>query len=271
MKKYWWLFLCTLLTLALVIGCDTKGEENDKEGKDAGVSFMATVLENNGSSLLVEPQLGSRELSSADKVVVYVGDKTALKKGENQKIAMTDIAVGQLVEIAYNGAIAESYPAQIHTSYHIKLMEHPVFLAEDENFRVRTYINQLILEENREITLYSTIEYIGSKDAITIWSGEPYFNYTIFDGQEYFSQGVTLSVLKATQLKKGEVYTLPFAKSGGFSQDDPKAEFWQQFYAEKELRLPKGDYTFRAYTDFALDEDLKEKVDLAVEFQVKVN
>jgi hypothetical protein len=146
-----------------------------------------------------------------------------------------------------------------------------VFEARNENFAIKTYIDKLEFNENEEIKLYSTIEYIGENESIRIWSGEPYFHYLIHDGSKYINDSVVLDVLKETVLKKGEVYTIPFAKSGGFTQEDPDAEFWEQYFAEKELKLPAGDYTFTAVTDFCLDMDQEEKVTLKTEFKVKVN
>ena len=71
MKKYLWVFLCSLLILTLITGCAGSERNEDQENKD-GVTFMAEVLENNGTSLLVEPQPGSKELSSADKIVIHI-------------------------------------------------------------------------------------------------------------------------------------------------------------------------------------------------------
>ena len=146
-----------------------------------------------------------------------------------------------------------------------------VFEARDENFAIKTYIDKLEFNEDEEIKMYSTIEYIGKNESIKIWSGEPYFHHLIHDGDKYINSGIVQDVLKETVLKKGEVYTIPFAKSGGFTQEDPDVKFWEKYFSEKELRLPAGDYTFTAVTDFYLDMDLKEKVTLGTEFKVKVN
>ncbi|AOY76806.1 hypothetical protein [Clostridium formicaceticum] len=146
-----------------------------------------------------------------------------------------------------------------------------IFTTEDENFLIKTYINKLDFKDNEEISMYSTIEYIGAEDSIMIWSGEPYFHYTIYNGQEYFNEGLTLDILKTTVLKKGEIYTIPFLKSSGYCENDPNASFWKNYYAEKELKLPKGKYFFTAYTDFSLDEEQVEKVVLKIEFEVKVD
>lgn len=145
-----------------------------------------------------------------------------------------------------------------------------VFEAGDENFAIKTYINKLEFDEGEEIKLHSTIEYIGENESIEIWSGEPYFHHLIHDGDKYINSDIVLGILKETVLKKGEVYTIPFSKSGGFTREDPDAEFWEKYFSEKELRLPTGDYTFTAVTDFCLDMDQEEKVTLRTEFKVKV-
>lgn len=263
MKKYFSLVICTMMLFASLTGCgnsEIKGE----------FSFIATVLENKESYLLVEPVEASTELGSADKIMVFIGDETLLES-QNVQITINDIETRRKVEISYNGGIAESYPAQINGCYKVKMLDYDTFTTEDENFQVKTYINKLKFKENEEISMYSTIEYIGEKDSITIWSGEPYFHYKIYNGQEHFNEGLTLDLLKKTVLNKGEIYTIPFSKSGGYSEDDHKADFWKHYYSEKELKLPKGKYSFTAYTDFSLNEKQVEKVTLKIEFEVKVS
>ena len=146
-----------------------------------------------------------------------------------------------------------------------------VFEARDQNFEVKTYIDKLEYDEDEEIEVYSTIEYIGENDSVKIWSGEPYFHHRIHDGSKFINSDIVLNVLKETVLKKGEVYTIPFSKSGGFTQEDPDIEFWEQYFSEEALKLPAGDYTFTAVTDFCLDMDQKEEVTVKTEFKVKVN
>lgn len=145
-----------------------------------------------------------------------------------------------------------------------------VFVAENEDFRIKTYIDKQEFNENEEIKLYSTLEYIGSQSGISIWSGDPYFHYDIYDGETYFNQGFTRDVLMETVLKKGEIYRMPFSKSGGWSEDDPKADLWREYFSEKELKLPKGKYVFSAYTAFSLDREQEDRVKLRIEFDVIV-
>ena len=65
--------------------------------------FVATILELNSTSALVQPVEGENELRSADKIHLGIAD-----------LGDIDAQVGSDVEIYYTGGIKESYPAQIH-------------------------------------------------------------------------------------------------------------------------------------------------------------
>jgi len=125
----------------------------------------------------------------------------------------------------------------------------------DGLFKVTLFIEDGVHTSKKHIDIFSTIEYVGNDDSIKIWHGLPYFNYTIFDGEHYYSEGITETILTHTVLKKGQVYTKPFSKSGGWSNNDPDAEYWESYYMDKELKLPPGKYTLVAYCDFGLSED----------------
>ncbi len=149
--------------------------------------------------------------------------------------------------------------------------EHETFTVEDKNFRVKTTISRLAFAKGEEIDLYSTIEYIGENESITIWSGDPYYHHTIYKGDQCINGEITHDVLKKTTLKKGEIVTIPFSKNGGFDEKDPDAEYLKQYFSEKELKLPEGEYVFAAKTAFTLDQEQKDRVILKNEFTVKVN
>ena len=87
-----------------------------------GSSFIANVLENTGNSLLVEPEKGSAELSSADKIIVDIR-AAALVDAADTEITISDLEAGKQVEIFYHGGIAESYPAQIQGCYRVRLLD----------------------------------------------------------------------------------------------------------------------------------------------------
>ncbi len=74
----------------------------DMEWENIEHSFIATVLEINGNSVLVEPVPGANELSSSDQISFGIKDMDIGAK------------VGDVVKVTYTGGIMESYPAQIN-------------------------------------------------------------------------------------------------------------------------------------------------------------
>ena len=76
-------------------------------------TFLATILEINNQTYLVEPVVGSNELKSSDQIIVPMKNMSPSPEPK----------VGDVIEITYDGSIAESYPAQITEVYGIKVVE----------------------------------------------------------------------------------------------------------------------------------------------------
>lgn len=68
-------------------------------------SFIATVLEINESSVLVEPVANEIERQSSDQISFGIQDLVDI-----------DAEVGSVVQVSYTGGIMETYPAQIHAT-----------------------------------------------------------------------------------------------------------------------------------------------------------
>ena len=108
--------LLLILTLSLILAvtaCRTssgRGSEVDENGK---ATFQATILEVRDGYYLVEPVDGSTELNSADLITVPITNINPSPEPE----------VGDVLEIEYDGSIAESYPAQITNVYSIRIVE----------------------------------------------------------------------------------------------------------------------------------------------------
>lgn len=98
----------------------------ETEKENVVCHFVATVLEINGSSVIVEPVEGEPERRSSDQITINTAD-------------LGDIGaqVGSDVDIYYNGEIMESYPAQIHA----------VKWAMAADLRHRTYTGQWLDKE----------------------------------------------------------------------------------------------------------------------------
>ena len=108
----------------IAVSVEVEGVEVRTADK-AEVTFQATILEIKDTCYLVEPVEGSQELKSADKITVPI-------KKLDQSL---EPEVGDVIEIKYNGEIAESYPAQITEVYDIKVMkEAEKLLLDKENF-----------------------------------------------------------------------------------------------------------------------------------------
>ena len=82
----------------------------DENGK---ATFQATILEIRDGYYLVDPVDGSTELKSANQITVPMTNKNLSPEPE----------VGDVLEIEYDGSIAESFPAQITNVYSIRIVE----------------------------------------------------------------------------------------------------------------------------------------------------
>ena len=115
MKKFYVLVLCLLVFSLLLTGCLDSARSDE-------VSFNAIVIENNQTHLLVEPEEGSSELSSADRITIAVS-KAVLLNSQDAEVGIADIKAGDRIQVFYNGVIAESYPAQINGCHKVKILE----------------------------------------------------------------------------------------------------------------------------------------------------
>lgn len=108
------------------------------------------------------------------------------------------------------------------------------------------------------IRIWGTLEYVGDNDTIEIWSGCPFMLFSISGGHDIDFGGVlggaTVDVLVSSVLERGRVYHFDYQKSGGWSTDDPNAEYWENFFGEEDLLLPVGEYTITLNGGFSLSE-----------------
>ena len=109
------LLLVLILSLMLAVtACGTSGGGGGSEADgDETVTFQATILEINEGYYLVEPVEGSTELNSADRITVPVPNMNPSPEPE----------AGDVLELEYDGSIADSYPAQITNVYSISVVE----------------------------------------------------------------------------------------------------------------------------------------------------
>ena len=105
-----------ILVLSLILAVTACGTSSGGESEIVGnekATFQATILEIHDGYYLVEPVAGSTELNSADQITVPMTNMNPSPEPE----------VGDVLEIEYDGSIAESYPAQITNVYSIRVVE----------------------------------------------------------------------------------------------------------------------------------------------------
>ena len=108
------LVILVLSLILTVTACGTSsGGGESKVGGDETATFQATILEIQDGYYLVEPVEGSTELNSADQITIPMINMEPSPEPE----------VGDVLEIEYDGSIAESYPAQITEVYSIRVVE----------------------------------------------------------------------------------------------------------------------------------------------------
>lgn len=79
-------------------------------GRQAGnAEFEAEVIKVSGNSLLIEPSDGEEELRCADQISLSADDLGDL-----------DLKEGDVIRVAYNGEILESYPARLGEVYSVE-------------------------------------------------------------------------------------------------------------------------------------------------------
>lgn len=121
------------------------------------------------------------------------------------------------------------------------------------------------------ITITTELRYIGTAETTTVTSafgGVVAFNIEQLDGPIDAWAGRRMSCTQH-DYHPGDVESVPFAKSGGWSAEDPMADFWRGFFADPELRLPAGRYRISAEASYGVtgcgdEHTLVASVDIVV-------
>lgn len=106
-------------------------------------SFVGTVLEETTKYMIVEPNEDEKERKSSDKIQInYATDHKDYLYG-----------IGRKVIIQYNGAIKESYPAQINTDYILTdgYENFTLTVKKSENTNKRKILNNTELYKNNSV------------------------------------------------------------------------------------------------------------------------
>lgn len=111
-KPAFWMIIVAVIACIGAAVCFLTNPVSKSE-PEGSVTLRATVLEISDGYLLVEPVEGSPELSSTNRISLMIQNMPPSPEPQ----------VGDVVEIQYDGAIMESYPAQLGQVYGIRVVE----------------------------------------------------------------------------------------------------------------------------------------------------
>lgn len=161
MKKRIALFLALACVFALA-GCGNTEDGKTTETPAAKTYFKAIVLEVSDDYLLVEPLEGTPERKSADRIRISTG---GIEEEQSLRY-LAEAGVDDTVEIAYDGTIAESYPAQINSADEIKLVTKAESLSD--KIPMVMVKGELYYDTGRESTFVSRCGTVDGEIATTV-------------------------------------------------------------------------------------------------------
>lgn len=110
---------------------------------------------------------------------------------------------------------------------------------------------------DEEIFAEAYISLIGH-ETLTVYSGDPILTYSL-SGSTYFNDGqgggMVATILAEYRFNNTEDAIYPLVKSGGWSQSDPNADFYEEFFRSEKYILPAGVYTLTCTLDYSTDPD----------------
>lgn len=126
---------------------------------------------------------------------------------------------------------------------------------KDEIFELKVYLDKDNYRSKEIIHCYATVEYIGEEDSITIYSSDPLVGFSLKDDKYFDGTYGAETILMHTTFEKGKTVRFDYKKSGGWSEDDPNADFYKKFFSTKDLILPEGKYEISATIEGSLDRN----------------
>lgn len=126
--------------------------------------------------------------------------------------------------------------------------------ATNDVFELSIVADNSVYKANEAIECYALLETIG-EEPIAVLHSDPLVVFFI-KGEEYFKGDYARQdSLNRTTFVPGDEKRYGFQKSGGWSADHPNASFYEEFYADDELRLPAGKYTLGVQIGYSTDEN----------------
>ena len=125
----------------------------------------------------------------------------------------------------------------------------PVLLeGRDAGFALSLRIGSDAVDAGAPLDVGATLTWEGAEPQASIWasgSGPVSFGIKQVDG-DIVLDAVQTADCAQHDYTRGVPVAVPFRKSGGFSDDDPNADFYRVYFADPVLRLPTGRWRIAA-------------------------
>lgn len=125
-------------------------------------------------------------------------------------------------------------------------------MVSDDFLQLELILSDTEYAVGEPIECKAILTYIGKGDSFTFYPNDPIVKIVI-GGGEYFNGEADLVskdiILPTVTIYKDQPMEFPFVKYGGsyLGTDEKAAVFWEEFLAEEELLLEKGEYEMIAY------------------------
>jgi hypothetical protein len=145
--------------------------------------------------------------------------------------------------------------------------------ATDREFRLVLKANSARHAVGVPIVLTTELHYIGQQPQMQLagsGTGLVIVSLRQLDGPLEIGGGATADCMRYS-MAPGAPIVRPYAKSGGWSADDPNADFYRAYFADPLLRLPRGTWRVVATAEFFVGDcpgpshKLDATLDLVVE------
>ena len=113
-----------------------------------------------------------------------------------------------------------------------------------------------VVAAGEEINVVAELSHDLAEPLVVSGSGGGIVFFSVTRVEDGLSSGPSVSSSDCVrhELPAGEPTVIPFAKSGGWSEDDPNAGFLRTYFAEPELTLPAGTWRIDITTSGMLGE-----------------
>lgn len=145
--------------------------------------------------------------------------------------------------------------------------------VSDSGVTMRVTVEPAVVGTGEPIEVETLLEVDGRDALLVTGSGSGIVGFSVTRIEDGLTSGPPASSGDCARhlLRADEPMVVPFTKSGGWSPDDPNADFLRAYFAEPELTLPPGTWRIDAAVQATIGEDCTgQPLDLSLGLLVTV-